>query len=120
MTIAFNQVPAALRVPGAYIEIDGSMAGLNSGAQPNMLLVGQKLAAGSAVANTIVLANGLADVVAKAGAGSMLAQMAARFYAINPAMMLYLLPMADNGAGAAATATLTVTTPPTAAGTLQL
>lgn len=118
--IDFNQIPTALRVPGAYIEIDSSLAGLNSGAVPNLLLVGQKLAGGTATANEIVLAGSQLDVDTLTGEGSMLAQMAARFYAANTFLNLYLLPLADNAAGVAATATLTVTTPPTAAGTLAL
>jgi len=116
----FNFIPDQLRIPGAYIEVDGSMAGLNSGGTPNLLLVGQKLPTGTAVAGEITFISHLEDAIAKAGAGSMLAQMAARFYAINPLLNLYMLPFAESVSGAKAQATLTVTSAPTEAGVLSL
>lgn len=118
--ISFNNIPASLRVPGAYIEIDGSLAGLNSGAEPALLLIGLKLATGTAPSNEMIFCGSQLDADTLTGAGSMLAQMAKRFYAGNPFLNLYLLPMPENAAGVAATATLTVTTPPTADGTLAL
>lgn len=117
--ISFAQIPTALRYPGAYVEIDGSQAGLG-GDIPAVLLVGQKLATGTAPAGEITLLAGVQDAIDKAGAGSMLAQMAARYRAIDPALDLYMLPYADNAAGVAATGTLTVTAVPTVAGTLAL
>lgn len=117
--ISFAQIPAALRYPGAYIEVDGSQAGLG-GDLPAVLLVGQKLATGTAPAGEVTRLSGVQDAINKAGAGSMLAQMAARYRAIDPNLDLYLLPYADNGAGVSATGTLTVTAVPTAAGTLAL
>lgn len=119
MTITFNDIPQALRYPGAYIEIDGSQAGLG-GDLPMVLLVGQKLATGTAPAGEVVLVSGVADAAEKAGAGSMLAQMAAAYRGADPTFDLYLLPYADNAAGSAATGTLTVTAAATAAGTLAL
>lgn len=119
-TMDFEKISSTLRVPGAYIEIDGSQAGLNSGSIPNLLLVGQKLATGTAVAGEIVMVGSLANAIIKAGAGSMLAQMAKRFYAINPSLNLFLLPFADNASGAAATATLEVTAVATCNGTLAI
>jgi len=118
--VDFQKISSSLRVPGAYIEIDGSQAGLNSGSLPNLLLVGQKLSTGTAAAGEICLIGSLADAVAKAGAGSMLAQMAKRYFAIAPVMNLYMLPFADNTLGSAATATLDVTAAATVGGTLSL
>lgn len=117
--ISFNNIPPALRYPGAYVEIDGSQAGLG-GDIPAVLLVGQKLAAGTAPAGEIVRLSGVEDAKTKAGAGSMLAQMVARYRAIDPVLDIYMLPYADNGAGVAATGTITVTAVPTVAGTLSL
>ena len=117
----FRHILDTFRVPGAYIEIDGSMAGLNSSTMPNLLLVGQKLTAGTAPSGEISFVSSLADAIAKAGNGSMLAQMARRFYATNPMMNLYMLPFSDNDTGLAATATITVAQPTTADyGTLSL
>lgn len=117
--ISFQTIPSALRYPGAYVEIDGSQAGLG-GDLPAVLLVGQKLASGTAAAGEITLLSGVEDAKAKAGAGSMLAQMAARYRAIDPTLDLYMLPYADAAAGVQATGTIVVTAAPTAAGTLAL
>lgn len=119
MTIPFNEVPQALRYPGAYIEIDGSQAGLG-GDLPIVLLVGQKLPTGTAPVGEVVRLSGIEDAKTKAGAGSMLAQMAARYRQVDPTFDLYMLPYADNPAGVAATGTITVTSAATASGTLAL
>ena len=117
MTISYDYVPQALRYPGVYIEIDGSQAGLGEDI-PAVLLVGQKLPAGTATAGEITRISSVYDAQQKAGAGSMLSQMAARYRAIDETLDLYMLPYADNGAGVAATGTITVTAAATAAGTL--
>lgn len=119
MTITFNEVPQALRYPGAYIEIDGSQAGLG-GDLPAVLLVGQKLATGTAPVGEVVRLSGVEDAKAKAGPGSMLAQMAAAYRKIDPTLDIFMLPYADNPAGVAATGTITVTSAATANGTLAL
>lgn len=117
--ISLPQIPAALRYPGAYIAIDGSQAGLG-GDIPAVLLVGQKLAVGTAPAGEIVRVAGVQDAIDKAGAGSMLAQMVKRYRAIDPALDLYMLPMAANGAGFSAWGSIQVTSAPTANGVLAL
>ena len=119
MTITFSEVPQALRYPGVYIEIDGSQAGLG-GDLPTVLLVGQKLATGSAPAGEVVRITSVEDAVKKAGAGSMLAQMAAAYRRADQTFDLFMLPYADNAAGVQATGSITVTTPATEAGTLAL
>lgn len=117
--INFDTIPASLRVPGAYIEIDGSMASLDNNGQPSMLLVGIKDSAGTAVANEIVAVGSLTTAIAKAGAGSMLAMMAKRYYAINPLMQLYLLPMSEPSGGAYANSVMYVEESPTEAGVVS-
>ncbi|BBE51784.1 Mu tail sheath protein [Ferriphaselus amnicola] len=117
--ISIPQLPAALRYPGAYIVVDGSQAGLG-GDIPAVLLVGQKLATGTAPAGEVTRLAGVQDAINKAGAGSMLAQMAAKYRAVDPALDLYMLPYADLVAGVAATGTITPTAAPTANGTLAL
>ena len=119
MAVTFNEVPNALRLPGAYIEIDGSQAGLGEGL-PIVLLVGQKLASGTAPVGEPIRISGVGDAKTKAGAGSMLAQMAARYRAIDPTFDLWMLPYADNPAGVAATGSITVTSAATESGTLAL
>jgi phage tail sheath gpL-like len=93
--ISNPQLPANLRYPGAYISIDGSQAGLG-GDIPGVLLVGKKFASGTAAVGEISRAASVQDVITQAGAGSMLAQMAKRYRAIDPALDLYLLPFVDD------------------------
>ncbi|WP_050469160.1 phage tail protein [Herbaspirillum chlorophenolicum] len=119
MSISFSEVPDALRYPGAYIEIDGSQAGLGSGL-PTVLLVGQKLPTGTAPAGELIRLSGVKDAQLKAGEGSMLAQMAAAYRKADQTFDLYMLPYADNAAGVAAHGTITVNAPATDAGTLAL
>ncbi|MDO9233032.1 MAG: hypothetical protein Q7U15_05965 [Methylotenera sp.] len=117
--ISFKTISAALRYPGAYIEIDGSQAGLGDDI-PAVVLVGQKLPTGTAPAGEIVRISGVKDAETKAGLGSNLAQMAKRYRAIDKVLDVYLLPYADNPAGVAATGTIVVNTVPTEAGTISL
>lgn len=112
-------IPAVYRLPGGYIIIDGSQAGLG-GDIPAVLLVGQKLATGTAPAGEIVRLSGVKDAEAKAGAGSMLAQMAKRYRKIDTAFDIYMLPYADLPAGVQATSVCPVTAQPTKAGVLSL
>lgn len=121
MAIPFDRIPSNLRVPGVYSEIDNSRA--LSGAQLleyRRLLIGTMLPAGSAVAGVAVQVSSIAQAEALAGAGSVLAGMAAAALTQDGFTDLWLLPLADPSAGAAATATLTVTGAATAAGTLAL
>nr|VFJ90831.1 MAG: Mu-like prophage tail sheath protein gpL [Candidatus Kentron sp. LFY] len=119
MTITFDEIPQALRYPGVYVEIDGSRAGLG-GDLPKVLLVGQKLATGTSPAGEVVRIAGIEDAKVKAGAGSMLAEMAERYRKADSTFDLYLLPYADNAAGTQATGTITVTGAPSANGVLAL
>lgn len=116
MPITFKEIPDALRYPGAYVEINGDQAGLGDGL-PIALLVGQKLATGTAAAGEIVRIASVQDAINKAGEGSMLAQMAAAYRDANETFDLFILPYADNAAGVAATGTVTVSAEPTEDGT---
>lgn len=119
MSVSFDYIPSALRYPGAYIEVDGSAAGLG-GDIGAVLIVGQKLASGTAPAGELTLVASVQDAKLKAGAGSMLHRMVARYRAIDPSLDVYMLPYTDNAAGVAATGTLVVTAAPNASGTLAL
>jgi len=119
MTISFDQIPNTQRVPFAYIEFNNSKAVVG----PTLklfsgLLIGQKLAGGTAVANTPILVTQSSNTKTLFGAGSMLVGMVARWFQNNPGGKLTVIPVADDGAGVAATAVLTFTGPATAAGTL--
>lgn len=117
---AFNEIPTDLRLAGFFAEVDGSAA-----AQPTStaraLLIGQKLAAGTAPAGVPVLvARQGSEAPALFGRGSMLAAMVAVFRANNETLPLYAIPLDDLEAGAAAATTITVTGPATVAGTIAL
>lgn len=121
MAISFNQVPASLRVPGVYSEIDNSRA--VQGPQIiayKRLLFGQKTSAGTATANQLVQVTSAAQAKTLAGEGSMLAGMAEAAFAQDEFTETWLMPVADNGAGVQASGTVTVTGPSTAAGTISL
>ena len=117
--ISFNTIPANVRVPLFYAEMDNSQAGYFSQSL-RTLIIGQKLAAGIAVADTPILVSRSDDAKTQFGIGSMLARMHEIYRANDAAGEVWCLPLADNGAGAQASGTLTVTGPATEAGTLNL
>jgi phage tail sheath gpL-like len=119
MTVPFSTIPGGLRVPLFYAEIDPSHA--NSASQlQRTLLIGQVTADGTLTPNVPTLSRGTAEARASAGPGSMLAGMAAAYRANDPAGEVWYLPLADDGAGVAATGAVTFTGTSTAAGTVHL
>lgn len=119
--ISFNSIPVSLRVPGAYIEFDASRA-LSGLYQTNnrVLLIGQRLAAGAVAALTptpIVTAD---QAISAFGRGSMLARMAKALKSADQYSEVIAIALDDPGAGTAATFTLTLGGPATAAGTIAL
>lgn len=117
--IPFKQIPGNLRVPLFYAELDASKANTAARAQ-RALLIGQKSAAGTLAPNVPVVSQSQFDARAAAGPGSVLAGMVDAYRANDPSGEVWLLPLTDDGAAAAATGTLTFTGPTTAAGTLAL
>lgn len=121
MPIPFDRIPNNLRVPGVYTEIDNSRATTGAQLLPyRRLLIGTMLAAGTATPNVAVQVTSVPQVEGIAGAGSVIAGMAAAALEQDNFTDLFILPLADPAAGAAATATLTVTGTATASGTLSL
>jgi phage tail sheath gpL-like len=121
MSVSFNFIPSGngVRVPLFYAEMDASQAGYFS--QPvRTLLIGQKLSTGSSATGTPYLVSTTSQAIALFGRGSMLARMHAIYRLSDPTGEVWCLPLADNGAGVAATGTITVTGPATAAGTINL
>lgn len=111
MTVQFNNIPGNLIVPFWFAEI-------NSGGSPyqgqsRLLLLGQKLSTGSAVADTpIGPIQSEREVIAFAGNGSMLVDMYRIARRNAPFQPIWLLPVADP-AGAAAAGSITITAPGT-------
>lgn len=123
MAIGFDTIPGpgTLRKPGVYSEIDNSQAvrGPQS-IQYRRLIIGQKLAAGTAVAEQLVRVTSAAQADTLFGAGSMLAGMVRAALAQDSYTELQVMPVADNVAGAAAAGALSFTGPATASGTIHL
>ena len=119
MTIPFSNIPANLRVPLFYAEVDNSQA--NSGAQTQRaLIIGQVLESGTAVVGVPVLGQGVTDAQAKGGLGSMLALMTAAYVAADQFGEVWFLPLADAEGAVAATGSVLIAGTPTATGVISL
>lgn len=119
MSVAFHNIPANLRVPLFFAEVDNSQA--NSGQQTSRaLIIGQITASGAATPNTPIISQGVADAVTQGGAGSMLALMTAAYRAADNFGELWYLPLADDPTATAASGSITVGTAPIANGTVYL
>lgn len=121
MAISFNSIPNNLRVPFVVVEISASQAQQGPSLLAyRALLIGQKLAGGTAAADAVVRCTSVDDAIVKGGRGSMLHRQALAWFASNRSTELWLGVLADNGAGVAATGTIVVTGPAAAAGTIAL
>lgn len=118
MAISFNQIPADLRTPLFYAEIDGTRAG-GGEAQQRALIIGQQT---RNVAETLQIVEDEVVASRRFGAGSMIARMVAAFRRNNPWQELWVVPLKDStdGGATAAAGTLTLTGTTTAAGTIYL
>lgn len=93
--------------------------------QFSALLIGQRTAAaaaapGAPAADTLHRVTSVGQAIDLGGRGSILHRMALAWYASNTQTELWLGLLDDNGAGVAATGTITVTGPATADGTIAL
>ncbi len=117
----FNLIPSLNLTPGTLVEVDGSHAISGPGLFPfRALLIGQKITAGTGLANSVYTVSSADEVAVLAGRGSMLHRMAPAWFAANRSTECRIGILADNGSGVAATKTVTLTGPATAAGTINL
>lgn len=121
MTISFNSIPLANRVPFVFAEFDGS----NAVQGPQILnfralLIGQKTAGGTADANSLVLITSAAQAKTLFGSGSVLAGMFEAFFAQNSFTEVWAMPVADDGSGVAATGSIETSGTATASGTISM
>lgn len=97
-------------VPGTYLEVafaQGEIAGDPN--TPKVLLIGPKLASGSATANTqVYLLTGVEDAKDKGGAGTPVHRMARRFAEVCKSAQLYAVFTADSTGGTTAGNTITL------------
>jgi phage tail sheath gpL-like len=103
MAITFNNVPDTIRTPGVYVEIDNSRALQGLVQNPHkVLLLGQKIADGTADVDTLmaISRDNLADGFF--GAGSILARMCNKFKENNENTELYAMALGSGIAGTAA------------------
>lgn len=117
--MGLTSIAANYKLPGPNVQIDPSQAGTPT-APKWALLVGHPTSAGTAPANGVIACGTQADANSLFGAGSMLATMFRRFFAGVTSVPIFCLPVPEPSAGTAATGTITVSNPPTVAGTLAL
>ncbi len=121
MPISFDSIPVDIRVPGQYVEIDPSAAARAMLGMPaRVLFLGQKLTAGTAEAGVPFRVFDARSAEPRAGRGSMLHRMIQAYRAIDDSTEAWAVPLADAGAGVAATKTITIGGTVTAAATLAL
>lgn len=105
--------------PGVYFEIDPSLAGVTAQNKSKILVMGPKLAGGTAAADTPIFVPSESAIDTMFGAGSIISTMLHRVKQNYPAGELWALPQADP-AGAAATKTLTISASSAKAGVIPL
>ncbi|MEW5727721.1 MAG: phage tail sheath subtilisin-like domain-containing protein [Pseudomonadota bacterium] len=117
----FDTIPINLRVAGQFAEIVNTRANQGLVGMPvKILVVGQKLAAGAAVANVperILTADHSAQ---QHGRGSMLHGIVTLLKRNNRWTEVWAVALADDGAAQAATGSIKFTAAPTAAGTVSV
>src|SRR5215472_3473043 len=121
MPISFSQIPSDIKVPLYWVEVDPSKAGLPT-LGLRALLVGTMLGPtlASATPDVPIAIGSQAQADAAFGAGSELSRMFKSYYSNNFANEVWGLGMPEPSGGTAATGTITVTSAPTAPGTIHL
>jgi phage tail sheath gpL-like len=119
MPISFANIPANIKVPLYWVEVDPSMAGLPS-INLRALLVGVMTADGAAPPDVPLPISSQAQADQAFGMGSELSRMFKAFFANNWANEVWGLPLQEPASAVTATGQVTITTAPTAAGTIHL
>lgn len=104
MSISFNEVPANVRVPGVYIEIDNSLANSAEDLQ-RVLIVGKKSEGGDTADNTVVLTINPDIAAQRFGADSEITQMVRAFCDQSISLPLYSVSVATDDVATALAAT---------------
>ena len=119
MPISFANIPANIKVPLYWVEVDPSMAGLPT-INLRALLVGVMNADGEAPPDVALPISSQAQADQAFGMGSELSCMFRAFFANNWANEVWGLPLKEPTAAVTATGMVTITAAPTAAGTIHL
>lgn len=117
--ISFASIPASIRKPGKYAEFNTALAVRTlPGNLQKTLIVGQRLAAGTVLANVLTDVFSDVDAATYFGRGSIAHLMVRAALAANPYLSLQVIAMDDAGASVAASGTITITGPASGAGVL--
>lgn len=108
----FNEIPAALRLPGWYIEFDNRLAG-RAVFQGKLLVIGQKLASGTEAAGKLVRVTNDSQADGYFGRGSMLAEMFRSIKKVDVYMDTWAVALDDAELAVKASGTIEVTDGPT-------
>jgi phage tail sheath gpL-like len=119
MPISFANIPANIKVPLYYVEVDPSKAGLAS-INLKALLTGVATASGTAPKDVAVPIGNQAQADLAFGPGSELSRMFQAYYSSNVANEVWGLPIAEPAGGVAASGVIAITSAPTSAGTVHL
>jgi phage tail sheath gpL-like len=119
MPISFAQIPANIKVPLYWVEVDPSMAGLPT-LRLRALLVGTMTVDGVAEPDVPIAIGTMAQAEEQFGAGSELARMFRTFFANNFANEVWAGPVAEPVGASPASGTIQVAAPPLEAGTIHL
>lgn len=121
MAISFNDIPANIRVPLVYVEFDNSRAVSGTpGIMHKILVLGQKLTAGTAAAATPVRVLSADQAGSLFGRGSMLHGMFAALKAANRYTETWAIPLDDAATAVAASGSLTFSGTSSASGAINL
>jgi phage tail sheath gpL-like len=118
MPISFANIPANIKVPLYWVEVDPSMAGLPT-INLRALLVGVSKN-GSAPPDIAVPIGSQAQADMQFGEGSELARMFKAFFANNFANEVWGVPLAEPTGASSGSGTITISAAPSAAGTIHL
>ena len=119
MAIGFSNIPADIRVPLFYAEMDNSAANTASSAMRRLIVAQVNNDAAGENIGGLVLVPSLGLAKSIGGPGSMLAAMYEAWRKVDPVGEVWCLPL-QNDEGVAATATVTVTGAATESGLLNL
>jgi len=119
--ISFDSIPSSIRKPGKYFEFNTRLAVRTLPANlQRVLIVGQKTATGTQAALAAVDIFSDRQASDFFGPGSMLHLMCKAAITAYPYLALSAIALDDAGAGVAASGTVTITGPATAAGVLSV
>lgn len=121
MAISFNGIPNTQRVPFVYVEFDNSRAVQGASAMPyRNLVIGQRLATGTVAALVPTRVTNKEQAAEYFGRASMLHHMMTVQFLNNDFTETWAIALDDAAGGVKAVGSVTIATPPTGAGTLNL